>query len=306
MENSDSMSSTTMGGLLVKSRKNTFKNSNESLNYKTWYNNNNQYFQTDNMCEHNESPNYSTDYQKSRFMPLILRPRINSSVVHNSSSQIITPRYLPILGAGSHESSNHSSSKENLIDLEENIDLKELVQKLYETIYFKMSESYNKSKQAQITQTILENEKQLKQLGKNKARAPSIIKENKQLLAKTVMTGNNNNNNTTKIDEDIKTNKIDTNIFNLDSMRQTPKLVALLPVFKQSTKEAVHSMLDMYDWSRPDLFQSHKSIMTNQSPISFDKSRSKSIIHSNKERSNLSNKTNGSANATRVKFNIDA
>ena len=94
-------------------------------------------------------------------------------------------------------------------------------------------------------------------------------------------------------------------------MRQTPKLVALLPVFKQSTKEAVHSMLDMYDWSRPDLFhQTNKLITTysnnNQSPNGLDKSRSKSIIHANgKERSNMSSKANGSA-TTRVKFNIDA
>ena len=93
------------------------------------------------------------------------------------------------------------------------------------------------------------------------------------------------------------------NIFNLDSMRQTPKLVALLPAFKQSTKEAVHSMLDMYDWSRQDLSQ-NKSISTANSPV-LEKSRSKSIIQSNKERSNLSSKTNGSANTVRVKFNID-
>jgi hypothetical protein len=288
LENYENFSSTNMAGLVKSNKKQVFKNSNDSLNYKSWYGNNNQYFQNDNQCEHIESPNYSTDYQKSRFMPLILRPRIFSSI--HSGINNVTPRYLPALN----RSSSNSTSKENLNEIEENTDLKDLIQKLYETIYFKMSESYNKTKQAELLQnTIIENEKQLK---KSKGRSVSIVKETKLSINKPVIVN--------KIDGVEKIPKIDMNIFNLDSMRQTPKLVALLPVFRQSTKEAVHSMLDMYDWSRPDLFQ-NKSITFPNSPA-LDKSRPKSIIQSNnKERSNLSSKTNGSANTARVKFNID-
>lgn len=222
-------------------------------------------------------------------MPLILKPRILTTVQLNQ----LTPRYLPILA----NSITITASKDNLNeDLDENIDLKDLIQKLYETIYLKMSESYNKSKQSQIIQNNNENEKVVKN-SKNKTRSVSVVKENKHLVHKTTPVQHS------KIEEEVKVNKIDTNIFNLDSMRQTPKLIALLPVYKQSTKEAVHSMLDMYDWSRQDLFNS-KSISMVNTP-SLEKSRSKSIMHG-KERSNLSNKTVGSANTNRVKFNIDA
>lgn len=293
-ENYDSFSSSTISGYL-RAKKNI---KNDNLNYKSWYTNNNQYFLNDISCEHTDLPNYSTDYHKSRFVPLILKPRVYSTV-HMSTQQQITPRYLPILSS----SVNSSSSKENLSDDfdENNLDLKELVQKLYETIYLKMSESYNKSKQGQLLQSHLENEKQPKANTKTKPRSVSIIKENSKQLAKLAQQLSK-----TEDDQPLnKLHKIDTNIFNLDSLRQTPKLIALVPAHsnRQSTKEAVHSMLDMYEWStRHDLFQS-KSASVGYTP-SLDKSRPKSIMHS-KEKSNLSNKTNNSANNNRVKFHIE-
>jgi ankyrin repeat protein len=305
-ESTDSLSS--IGGFKSK-RLNISSSSKTNLNYKTWYSANKQYYNSDNSCEHTNSPNYSTEHHKSRFVPLILTPRLLSNNRRPLQSWSQEQKYFSSFSNSNlirDSPNNKDKSGDNQIEIDENTDIKDLIQKLYEIIYFKMSESFQTAKQWNLNPSTnqTENEKQSKN-NKTKTRAMSIIQNGRQSLNDVKNVNHPPSPPVNKIHEEIKTKPpitLDENIFNLESMRKTPKLIALQPIYKQSTKEAVHSILDMYERSS---YTSKKDIFGGNLIT-----RSKSIVNlGSKEKSNLSERSFGKRNSivasTRVKFNME-
>lgn len=87
------------------------------------------------MCEHIMSPNYSVDHHKSRYVPAILQSRY----LQSARRENLVTSDLSMAGAIKNKR-NDEEDHENNID--ENTDVKELVQKLYEMIYMKMSDAF--------------------------------------------------------------------------------------------------------------------------------------------------------------------
>ena len=227
----------------VKIYKTNGNNNTNNGNYKTWYPSNNQYHNDDSKCEHSETPNYSFQQHKSRYTPLILTPR-NS----NYSQQ----RFLSPSASISLKDSIKEKSTEDLTEIDERTDLKELIQKLYEKIFSKMSESFKLQRQSSFSneKQNQENEKLLLKSSKSKLRSGSIV--NKQNDGKQNVQSLQSMQHKEMSNEEPKPiipYRVGTNIFNLESMRQTPKLIALTPVSRQSVKDALHKMLNLYDSS---------------------------------------------------------
>lgn len=283
-----------------------------TANSKQWYNTSNQYHQQEKMCQHVTSPNLSVEHHRSRYIPVIFSQR-------RFEREAKTPDLEKLLKISKdfENSSDRSSlsSNENLEDLDESLSLKEVVQKLYELIYNKMWLSYNPNPAANTNraetpiQVDLETTKAGKHGKMNKQRAMSFAgqKPNVREEAKTSQVNNLNSN--ASLNEKANPN-IDMNIFDLESMRQTPKLMALQPSrkFSRTAKDAVHSMFNMYDTAHSIKFNSHNEYQ--DLPKLFTRLGSKSIM-SQKERSNLthSSKDSGRNHSgqvnNRVKFSVE-
>jgi hypothetical protein len=287
-----------------------------NLNYKSWLTSNNQYFQSDKRCDHMMSPNYSIEHHKSRYVPLILKSHYlqNYNLTQNEyqresySSLNMTTRSSQFskIDEKDKENEEKESEKENELLIDESTDLKELIQKLYETIYLKMSESF-KTKQysnANINKPsspVVENDKSLvnKASKRTNSRAQS---QNKKSTDQRVRVEEAN-----KLQEDravsskIFENRFEQNIFNMEALRKTPKLIALQPIYtnKQNTKEAVHSMLDLYvsNQNGQDFYSGSSS--------PFEKTDCKNNNNIIKEKSNLSEKSRMVSANSHVHFKGD-
>ena len=280
----------------------TIKN---NLNYKSWLHGNNQYFQGERKCEHINNPNYSVDHHKSRYVPHILKSHYLQHYVSQSEfqpdSSSLNLRNSQTSKLDEKEVSSETSESEQIID--ENTDTKDLIQKLYETIYLKMSDSY-KTKQFYNSNT-------------NKPSSPTVdsekkeTKPSKRASSRTQSQNKKNIEGPTKLDEVNKqredtalvsnspplvSNKFqdfhfEANIFNTESLRKTPKLLALQPIYstrQSTTKEAVHSMLDLYVSSYNQSNEIHDNYFGRISPSV--ESRYRANFNINKEKSNMSEK----------------
>ena len=295
-------------------------------NYKTWYQSSNQYFHS-SLCEHTLNPNYSIEHSKSRFIPLILTPRnFNGHLALEKSFQIINSKKM-----------EYTSSNENLDDLDESSSIKEIIEKLYETIYQKMSESLSmKTSNAADKPAQTEREQSSKQelkktnmkLGRKISNAGNLSTKQRAEATPPNLTADfkpksgskeldlNDKGDKLENKTDVKyMYKLDNNIFDLESMRQTPKLLALQPISQISIKDGVHSMFDLYEASyghQHHFLQKQDSFISKSSRESPTKSLTKSAAY-NKEKSNVSQASVAPStksgylnpNSTRVKFNMN-
>jgi len=277
----------------------------QNLNYKTWYVQSNPYFENNLSCDHTDNPNFSVEHNKSRFIPLILTPRnfgFKFGINFNEKSYGLKNENEPL-----------DQSTENLLgvdDLDEKSTLKEIVEKLYEAIYYKMSEATaiksvnNNSTEKIEAEQKLNDALSKKKIGRKVSNAKPVgatVSRKLSVINKETIDEKSDlvrQQQQQQQRQDAKALNLDTaNIFDLEAMRQTPKLLALQPLRPRvSVKESMHSIFDMYDSasaSRNDLFGLSDSIKLK---------RSRSTIL-NKEKSNVSQ---GSAkNANRVKFNME-
>lgn len=274
----------------------------QHLNYKTWYTSSNPYFENNLSCDHTDNPNFSVEHNKSRYIPLILTPRnfgFKFGINFNDSKSF---GFKNDLGGDILESNENLS----VDDLDEKSTLKEIVEKLYEAIYFKMSEataiksvnnnSLEKLEAEQKLNEALNKKKNsrkvsnAKLIGAAASRKLSVI--NKEAIGEKTDAAEHSHQ------RPDKTLNLETaNIFDLEAMRQTPKLLALQPLRPRiSVKESMHTIFDMYDSASPqrqDLF--------GLSDAKVKRSRSTIL---NKEKSNVSQGSAKNAN-NRVKFNME-
>ena len=192
-------------------------------------------------------------------------------------------------------------------DLDEKSTLKKIVEKLYEAIYYKMSESTSvKSVNNSLNEKLETDQKLNETLGKKKSggarklsNAPKPAALGRKLSMIVKETPEEKPEAVEVQVEPPKVLHLDTaNIFDLEAMRQTPKLLALQPLRpRQSVKESMHSIFDMYDSGmalRQDSFDA-KSKRSRSTYLS----KEKSTVSQNSARASAKNGSN------RVKFNME-
>ena len=209
-------------------------------NCKTWYGTHNQYFMN-NMCEHVNKVNLSTDHSKSRYIPLVFK----NKTLNLENIQTIKTRneFLRFKSMESLSDKSSLISSEYSEDLDESLTQKEIVQKLYELIFKRMSHSV-KSTQSKLEKLETEAKKksQRRQSLTNRQRSHSIkpneikLEEIKEKLEKK---------------PDVPEAIPDSNIFDLEELRYTPKLIAFTERKNDclSSKEMVRKIFDLYDSS---------------------------------------------------------
>lgn len=225
-------------------------------NYKTWYGTQNQYYIND-VCQHVNGADLSTDYSKSRYIPLILKNKtLNFDHIQTFKARNEFLRFKSIESLSDKSSLVSSEYSE---DLDESMTLKEIVQKLYELIFKRMSHSV-KSTRSQLEKLEAEAKpkSQRRQSLTNRQRSHSVkpneikLEEIKEKLEKKI---------------DVPEAKPDLNIFDLEELRYTPKLIAFTERKSNcpSSKEIVRKIFDMYDSSLElHVDQSKKPTKTNK------------------------------------------
>lgn len=96
-------------------------------------------------CDHTITPNYSVEHHKSRYVPAVLQSQYTNYLQSAVASRRKEPTVSRVITAKSHISEKEKSEEdENEIEIivDENTELKVLIQKLYELIFMRMSESY--------------------------------------------------------------------------------------------------------------------------------------------------------------------
>lgn len=279
-----------------------------TLNYKTWYQSTNPYFGSNASCEHTYNPNLSVEHSHSKYIPLILTPRnfaYKFGINFNTNSKLHGPGAFKG-GDKNSDIAENTNSTENLSGGAEELDdkspLKEQVEKLYEAIYYKMSESTSIKSVNNSSLEKLEAEQKLNEamMKKKNTRRVSNAKQavSRKLSVITSKETHEEKPEAAEAQPEVKTLHLDVaNIFELEAMRQTPKLLALQPLRPRvSVKESVHSIFDMYDSSSPnrqDLFG-----------FSDGKGKRSQSTVLNKEKSNISQGSAKNSN-NRVKFNME-
>lgn len=206
-------------------------------NYKTWYGTHNQYY-LNGGCDHVTGPNLSADHSKSHYIPLILKNKTLN--LENIQPVRMRNEFLRFRSTESLSDKSSLVSSEYSEDLDENLSVKEIIQKLYELIFKRMSQSVRQN-QSLIEKIESESAKPKIQRRQSLTRQRShSIKPNEYKM------------------EDIKEKlekktlpeiKPDANIFDLEELRYTPRLMALSERnnTSRSSKEIVQKMFNMYD-----------------------------------------------------------
>jgi hypothetical protein len=146
-----------------------------SVNYKSWYQKTSQYYNSDDWCDHDEMPNYSTEHHKSHFIPPILTPRVQQlqkKVLKEKELLLNRQRELGVKEAKEFNDKNKNRKVE---------DYKQVAQKLYEIIYTRMAQVAMKKVNLA---TLQEQEQQKKNINLIPTKSSSKI----------TLKGSNNNN----------------------------------------------------------------------------------------------------------------
>ncbi|CAF0846672.1 unnamed protein product [Brachionus calyciflorus] len=211
-------------------------------NYKTWYGSLNQYFLSSS-CDHVTNPNLSIEHHRSRYIPLILK----NKTLNLDNVQPIRQSKLDYFRQKSFDTMCDKSSfvsSEFSEDLDESMSTKEKVQKLYEIIFRRMSQSLKQSRPEKT-----EPEPEVK---------PKTLRKQSLTLRQRSLSIKPNDIKIEEIKEKIEKIKpvlpkpeikLDMNIFDLEELRYTPKLIALSETNKsgRTSKDIVHKMFDLYD-----------------------------------------------------------
>ena len=264
-------------------------NYNASLHTARTGKNNNQYFNITNACEHTPKTNYSIDHHSSHFMPVVPILKMtnsgtnikNAAISNNRSCVEKPPKISTVLNTVLIKSFVIEADKANELNenvtsndlsVYENLSLKEIVKKLYDTLFERMKQvnkpkrkaangaldgnpSTNNNRSQSIDYTNQSNRSDslpaVKSKGKKIRR--SIKEETNQVIEEPrlsqadLIKSSMNFSSSSKIELSL-----DKEIFELEQMRQTPKLLALQkPSSKKrsnkSMKESIHGLLDMYE-----------------------------------------------------------
>jgi ankyrin repeat protein len=169
----------------------------------------NQYFNDNSLCEHTSMPDFATEYQKSRFVPPIYTPRISVKKETNNSTR-----------------SDLNLSIKDLVeknnDLDENMTLRELVQRLYELIYKKMADSSNQVNAItshSLTSIGQQFDAKVNNTAQNKE---NNIGNNKASSSKTNMSKQRSNSNASSIGPKTSSNDMRSDSFS-KTFRAAPK-----------------------------------------------------------------------------------
>ncbi len=253
------------------------------------------------------------DHHKSRYVPAVLQSRYMSDMLKRDqsvSSRINTVRL-------------EDEDIEQDLSVDENTGTKELVQKLYEIIYVKMADSYRAKQLYNIGNRECESvnaaekkdSKTLNQRGRaSRSFKNSSSQNNVKSEAKTEQEELARSLSSKSIAEHHV--HFERNILNMEKNRKTPKLMAIPPTYPvdQNTKEAVHSMLNLYVASQSFCYGGEQSLAFGGNESGWDRnvspyetgSKSKVSSAVNKEKSTLSEKSRKKSlvsNSSRVHFN---
>jgi hypothetical protein len=238
-----------------------------------------QYFQIENYCEHTPKTNPSVDHHSSRFMPLvpILKkpsPKTNSSGDLKSlrpSSNLVKSFVLDEKQEATVQQNDAVKIIADDTSAEENMSLKEIVKTLYDSLYDRMLQ-VSKTKRV-----VIKKSETVEPVSANRARSvksggsakSDLKKQNsrKKLVSNEPILSQVTEGKVTDEEEYAKkvlayssTSKIelslDKEIFELEKMRQTPKLIAMQKRHNRmlgnvqppkSMKESIHGLLSLYD-----------------------------------------------------------
>ncbi|RNA15240.1 ankyrin repeat domain-containing 63-like [Brachionus plicatilis] len=202
-------------------------------NYKTWYGTHNQYY----LNEH--CANLSADHSKSRYIPLILKNKTLN--LDNIQPVRMRNEFLRFRSTESLSDKSSLVSSEYSEDLDESLSVKEIVQKLYELIFKRMSQSVKQS-QGQVEKLEPDAKPKVQRRQSMTRQRSHSIKPNEFKMEEI----REREEKKQEIKPEVKP---DANIFDLEELRYTPRLIALTDRnnTSRSSKEIVQRMFGMYD-----------------------------------------------------------
>jgi hypothetical protein len=239
-----------------------------------------QYFQIESFCEHVPKANMSVDHHSSRFMPLVSMP--NKTILKNpADSKAAYSSPLNLLNSSrdldttavseERKETNGGSANSTADEADETTSLKDIVKKLYDNLYDRMLEVSRarraalmppkKPDNAEAAVAATDNKKtSLKDAKKQNSRKKLVLNESNLAQVNEDKNADDDSQQqqtksmypaTTKIELSL-----DKEIFDMDKMRMTPKLLAMQRRQNRknshqqptkSVKEAIHGILNLYD-----------------------------------------------------------
>lgn len=273
---------------------------------------NNQYFSIENFCEHTPKINHSVDHHNSRFMPLVpvliksnpnlkATPPATTTVIASSANEdsvgslpnLVKPNE-PLFSESKKDLTESSNFERKTPESypEDNLSIKEVVKKLYDMLYDRMLQANRPKRNLMVENkaavNVVEkpsNEKNHRKNSKKKTEKHQKEPEPSFTFDPNVAQVNADNN---KEEEEIakKENKkindyenkmelsLDKEIFDLEKLRRTPKLIAMQKKRSRnlSVKDSLHGLLNFYETDlimgfsiRPKIVENDETLEINWS-----------------------------------------